>query len=166
MLLTRFWWNFKGRFWEHLEKIPKVRVILSLQHLSISGISQLLLTRSWPNFKGRFLRPSLTNANCHSDIYPGNILTYWPYFVQTFWTQFFRGLKRSEIGYSSPCSHFCFFFFSHLCGLGLLFLFSHIIFTGSASSPSLDSSPCERSGTTVSSSLPLSFHLGISPALL
>ena len=46
---------------------------LSWLHLSISRISQQLLTRFWPNFKGRFLGPSLTNANCWSDICPGNI---------------------------------------------------------------------------------------------
>ena len=46
---------------------------LSWQHLSISGISQLLLTQFWPNFKGRFLGQSLIDANCYGDIYPGNI---------------------------------------------------------------------------------------------
>ena len=37
---------------------------LSWQHLSISGVFQLLLTRFWPNFNGRFLGPCLTDANC------------------------------------------------------------------------------------------------------
>ena len=36
---------------------------MSGQHLSISGISQLLLTDFLPNFKGRFSGQSLTNAN-------------------------------------------------------------------------------------------------------
>ena len=46
---------------------------LSWQHLSISGIPQLLLTGSLRNIKGKFLGPSLTDANCHGDICPGNI---------------------------------------------------------------------------------------------
>ena len=46
---------------------------LSWRHLSISGISHLLLIRFWLNFKGRFLGPSLTDANCRSDIFTGNI---------------------------------------------------------------------------------------------
>ena len=43
------------------------------QHLSISGISQLLLTQYLPNFKGMFLEPSLTDANRYCDICPVNI---------------------------------------------------------------------------------------------
>ena len=46
---------------------------LSLRHLSISAISQLLLVRFWPNFKCRFLGPLWTYSNCHNDICPGNI---------------------------------------------------------------------------------------------
>ena len=72
---------------------------LSWQHLSISGIYQLLLTRFWPNFKGRFLGQSITDAKCHGDIFPGNIFPgiicpfpeylscCWPNNEQTFWTQ-------------------------------------------------------------------------------
>ena len=68
---------------------------LSWQHLSILGISHLLLIRFWPIFKGRFLGPSLTDANYHSKICPGNIcpgnicphqeyFSYcWPNFDQT-----------------------------------------------------------------------------------
>ena len=77
---------------------------LSWQHLSISGISQLLLTRLWPNFKGRFLGLSWTNFNYCSNICPGNFCSgdicpyqeylscYWPIFDQTFWTGFLAGL--------------------------------------------------------------------------
>ena len=43
------------------------RQYLSLRHLSISGISQLLVPRIWPNFKGRFLGPS----------WPDSILSWW-----------------------------------------------------------------------------------------
>ena len=68
---------------------------LSWWHLSILGISHLLLIRFWPIFKGRFLGPSLTDANYHSKICPGNIcpgnicphqeyFSYcWPNFDQT-----------------------------------------------------------------------------------
>ena len=31
------------------------------------------MTQFWPNFKGWFLGPSLTDSNCHGDIYSGNI---------------------------------------------------------------------------------------------
>ena len=73
---------------------------MSLQHLSISRIFQLLLTRFGPNFKCRFLGTSLTDVNCDGNICPGNICPwqeylsyYWPNFDQTFWTQFFGGLN-------------------------------------------------------------------------
>ena len=68
---------------------------LSLRHLSISAISQLLLVRFWPNFKCRFPGPLWTYSNCHNDICPGNICPcnicpykeylscYWPNFDQT-----------------------------------------------------------------------------------
>ena len=68
---------------------------LSWQHLSISGISQLLLTRFWPNFKGRFLGLSWTDFNYRNNIWPGNICPgnicpnqeylncYWPDFDKT-----------------------------------------------------------------------------------
>ena len=66
------------------------------RHLSISGISQLLLIQFWPSFKCRILEPCLKDANCHGDIYPGNICPYqqflscyWSDFDQTFRTQFF-----------------------------------------------------------------------------
>ena len=72
---------------------------LSRQHLSISGISQLLLVWFWPNFKSRFLETFITYTNCHSDICPGNICPYqgyfscyWPNFNQTFLTQLFESL--------------------------------------------------------------------------
>ena len=42
---------------------------MSLRHLSISGISQMLLTQFGPNFKGK----SLTDANRQGDICTGNI---------------------------------------------------------------------------------------------
>ena len=42
---------------------------LSRRHLSISRINQLLLPRFLPNFKGRLLGTSLTDANCHGDIF-------------------------------------------------------------------------------------------------
>ena len=72
---------------------------LSWQHMSISGISQMLLAWFWLNFKGRFLGLSLTDANCYGgicqgNISPGNICPYqkyiscyWSDFDQTFWTQ-------------------------------------------------------------------------------
>ena len=44
---------------------------MSQQHLSISGISQLLLTQFLQNFKGRFLGPFLTDADNHNGIFPG-----------------------------------------------------------------------------------------------
>ena len=61
-----------------LSKRHLSRQDLSLQHLSISGIFQLLLPQFWANIKCRFLEPSSTDANCHGDIcptniYPGNI---------------------------------------------------------------------------------------------
>ena len=68
---------------------------LSLRHLSISAISQLLLVQFWPNFKCRFPGPLWTYSNCHNDICPGNICPcnicpykeylscYWPNFDQT-----------------------------------------------------------------------------------
>ena len=46
---------------------------LSWQHLSISGISQLLLTGFWWNFKGSFLEPSLTDSDYQVNICPFNI---------------------------------------------------------------------------------------------
>ena len=73
---------------------------LSWQHMSISGISQMLLAWFWLNFKDRFLGLSLTDANCYGDICQGNICPgnicpyqkyiscYWSDFDQTFWTQF------------------------------------------------------------------------------
>ena len=99
-LLTRFWWNFKGRFlgisltmsqW-HLS-----RHHMSWRYLSISTTSQLLLTQLGQNFKGGFLGTSRTDFNCHGDIClcnicPGDILSYqeylrfWPNFLhQFFW---------------------------------------------------------------------------------
>ena len=72
---------------------------LSWQHMSISGISQMLLAWFWLNFKDRFLGLSLTDANCYGDICQGNICPgnicpyqkyiscYWSDFDQTFWTQ-------------------------------------------------------------------------------
>ena len=72
---------------------------MSRQHLSISGISQLLLTRFWPNFKGRFLGLFWTDFNYCSNIFPGNICPvnicpyqenlscHWLNFDQTLWTK-------------------------------------------------------------------------------
>ena len=74
---------------------------LSWRHLSISEISQLLLARFLPNFKSRFLGPSLTDVNCHGDIFQGKICPdnicphhkyfscYWPDYDKTYLTQFF-----------------------------------------------------------------------------
>ena len=74
---------------------------LSLHHLSISGIFQLLVTQFWPSFKGRFLGLSLTDANIHVDIcssnicpYQHNLNCYLPDFDQTFGTQFFAPISQ------------------------------------------------------------------------
>ena len=70
--LSCYWPNFdqtlKVGSWDHLKHIPTVTEKkmygnlsmqhLSLRHLSISAIFQLLLIRLWPNFKSRFLGPS------------------------------------------------------------------------------------------------------------
>ena len=73
------------------------RLHLSWRHLFIS---QLLVTRFWLNFKCRFLGPCLRDANCHGEIWSGNICPgnicpyqpniscYWPDFDQPFGTQF------------------------------------------------------------------------------
>ena len=59
LLLTWFWWNFKGRFLEpFFNRCQPLWWYLSSQHLSwqhlcISGISQLLLSQFWLNFKCR-----------------------------------------------------------------------------------------------------------------
>ena len=88
---------------------------LSSQHLSISGISQLLLTRFWWNFAGRFLGTSIKDFNCQVDICPGNICPgnffpghicphqeylsyYWPDVDKTLNVNFFDHLlQRSTI---------------------------------------------------------------------
>ena len=51
------WWHFSKQH-------------LPWRHLSISRIFQLLLTWFWQNSKGMFLGPPLTDANCHSEIFP------------------------------------------------------------------------------------------------
>ena len=113
LLLTRFWWHFKGRYLGtsrtdsncHRDICPCIMHHLSWRQLSMSGISQQLLTQFWPNFKGRFLVPSIADANCHGNIcsvhtFPGNncpykhnLSCYWPDFDQTFWTQIFGVLR-------------------------------------------------------------------------
>ena len=77
---------------------------MSLWHLSLSGIFQLLLTRFWPNFKGRFLGSFWTNFIHHGEICPGKICPgdicpyleyfscYWPDFEKTFLTQFLEAV--------------------------------------------------------------------------
>ena len=45
--------RFLGLSWTDFNYHSLSRQHLSSQHLSISGISQLLLTRFWPNFRGR-----------------------------------------------------------------------------------------------------------------
>ena len=73
------------------------RQYLSLQHLSISRIYQLLLTRFWPNFKGRFMGPFWTYPNCHNDIWQGNIspCDICPYqeYIRCYWPDFDQTLK-------------------------------------------------------------------------
>ena len=74
-----------------------------LANCEISAIFQLLMTRFWPNFKDRFLGPSLTDANCHCDIWPGknclgDICSYqgyvsWPADLCQNWQCFKRLLK-------------------------------------------------------------------------
>ena len=77
---------------------------MSLQHLSIPGLSQQLLTQFWLNFRGRFLGSSFTDANLHSDIRPSTfvlatsvhiriISAVWSHFDQTFRTNFFAGFN-------------------------------------------------------------------------
>ena len=56
LLLTRFWWNFTGKFLGTSRKDSNChlsRQHLLWWHLYISGISQLLLTRFGLNFKGK-----------------------------------------------------------------------------------------------------------------
>ena len=70
---------------------------LSLRHLSISAISQLLLVQFWPNFKCRFPWPLWTYSNCHNDICPGyicpcNICPYKEY-LSCYWSNFDQTLK-------------------------------------------------------------------------
>ena len=93
----------------HQNLITFAQATFVLAHLSILGIYQLLLTQFWPNFKGGFLGPSLTDANCHSDICkrnicPGNICPYqndlscyWPNFDQVLRAQYFTSLVFLEI---------------------------------------------------------------------
>ena len=100
LLLTRFWWNLKGRLQGtsrtdsncHCDICPGNICPLSWRHLSISGISQLLLTRFWWNFKGRFLGTSRTDSNCHGDICPGDIYPYQEY-LSCYWPNFDKTLK-------------------------------------------------------------------------
>ena len=108
LLLTQFWWNFKGRFqlsWWHLSSQH-----LSWQHLSLSGITQLLLTRFWWKFKDCFLGTSRTDSNCHGDIcrwniHPGDICPYQEY-LGSYWPDFDDTLKVQ--GVRQNCTHFCF----------------------------------------------------------
>ena len=74
---------------------------MSWQHLSISGISQLLLARFRPNFKGWLMGPSWTDSNCHGDICqgnicPGNICPYREY-LSCYWPDFYQTLKVDSL---------------------------------------------------------------------
>ena len=56
--LPDFYQTLKEGSWEHLERIPTVKMTFvqatfALEHLAISGLSQLLLTRFEPNFNGK-----------------------------------------------------------------------------------------------------------------
>ena len=79
---------------------------LSMQHLSISGICQLLMTQFIPNFKSKFLGPSLTDANPQGDTCSGNICQYqqylsyyWPDLDKKFCTQFLGGLLLDKTSF-------------------------------------------------------------------
>ena len=52
---------------------------MSLGHLSISAISQLLLARFGSNFKQKVLEIHTTDYNCHHNICLGNICPYQQY---------------------------------------------------------------------------------------
>ena len=60
--------------------------------VTFSQESFLLVTRFWPNFKGRLLGTSLTDANCHGDICPGDICQYQECF-SCYWLDFDQTLN-------------------------------------------------------------------------
>ena len=104
-----------------LEQIPTITRTLSKQYFCLVDVCpyQEYLGCYWPNFKGRFLGPSLTDANCHRDIYQVNLCLriffaykqylscYWPYFLDPI--------------YLGPNLHLKFFFWTK-------FIFTKIIF--------------------------------------
>ena len=75
--LSWYWPDFdqtlKVGSWDHLEQILTITVkfvharFVVVTSVHIRNISTVL-TLFWQNFQGRFLRPSLTDASCHSDI--------------------------------------------------------------------------------------------------
>ena len=74
LLLTRFWWNFKGS-------------ILGTS-MSISGISQLLITQFWPNLKGR-LKFFFNFLFREPDHFTQNLCTQRFLNTKFFWIKFF-----------------------------------------------------------------------------
>ena len=110
--LRCYWPDFdpilKVYSWDRFEHNPTVKwtfVLLHFfgRHLSISAIPQLLLTRFRSNFKAMFLGSSITVANCHRDICPGNICPcdICPYqeYLSCYWSDFDQSLKAGSYNY-------------------------------------------------------------------
>ena len=66
---------------------------------SMSAISLLLLTRFWPNIKDILLGSSLTDANCHDDIFLGDICQYREY-LSCYWP-----LRLTKLSHWQPKQH-------------------------------------------------------------
>ena len=70
LLLTRFWWNLKGRLQGTSRADSNCHSDICPGNICLGHIcpyqeylrSQVFLTRFWPNFKGRFLGPTLTDV--------------------------------------------------------------------------------------------------------
>ena len=77
LLLTQFWWNFKGRFlWTSRTNYNCNGDICpgNICPRNICPYQEYLRTWFWWNFKDRFLGTSQTDSNSHVDICPGNII--------------------------------------------------------------------------------------------
>ena len=78
LLLTRFWWNFKGRFLWTFRTDSTCQGDICPRNICPRDICpyQEYISFNWPdfdNFKDRFLGTSRTDSNCQGDICPCNI---------------------------------------------------------------------------------------------